>query len=120
MARRMSAGSCGLIYFNPADPSFLVETRIGVGWDVNVGNRWGLTLFIFAGLALTARWFGRRSSKDELLHVVFVDRHRKRPVADPDVELTLRHGNGESGTPLKKSCHLIDKVSIELVHRHSG
>ena len=44
----------GLIYFNPADPSFLVETRIGVGWDVNVGNRWGLTLFIFAGLALTA------------------------------------------------------------------
>jgi uncharacterized membrane protein len=30
----------GLIYFNPADPSILVEKRFGVGYTINLGNRW--------------------------------------------------------------------------------
>lgn len=30
----------GLFYVNPGDPSILVETRFGIGYTVNLGNRW--------------------------------------------------------------------------------
>lgn len=30
----------GLFYYNPDDPSFLVEKRFGIGWTWNFGNRW--------------------------------------------------------------------------------
>jgi uncharacterized membrane protein len=30
----------GLFYYNPADPALLVETRFGIGWALNFGNRW--------------------------------------------------------------------------------
>ena len=30
----------GLFYVNPADPSILIETRFGIGYTVNLGNRW--------------------------------------------------------------------------------
>jgi uncharacterized membrane protein len=32
----------GVIYMNSQDPSFLVERRFGVGWTINLGNRWGI------------------------------------------------------------------------------
>jgi uncharacterized membrane protein len=32
----------GVIYINPEDPSILVERRFGVGWTLNLGNRWGV------------------------------------------------------------------------------
>lgn len=31
----------GSIYFNPADPSFVVPKRFGMGWTMNFGNRLG-------------------------------------------------------------------------------
>ena len=30
----------GMFYVNPADPSILVEKRFGIGYTVNLGNRW--------------------------------------------------------------------------------
>ncbi len=30
----------GLFYVNPADPSILIEKRFGIGYTVNLGNRW--------------------------------------------------------------------------------
>jgi uncharacterized membrane protein len=30
----------GLIYVNPTDPSILVEKRFGIGYTLNLGNRW--------------------------------------------------------------------------------
>lgn len=30
----------GLIYINPADPSILIEKRFGIGYTLNLGNRW--------------------------------------------------------------------------------
>jgi uncharacterized membrane protein len=30
----------GLLYFNPVDPSILVEKRFGIGYTLNFGNRW--------------------------------------------------------------------------------
>jgi uncharacterized membrane protein len=30
----------GLFYVNPADPSILVEKRFGIGYTLNLGNRW--------------------------------------------------------------------------------
>ena len=30
----------GLFYINPADPSILVEKRFGIGYTLNLGNRW--------------------------------------------------------------------------------
>lgn len=36
----------GMLYFNPADPSILVEHRFGVGWTANLGNIWGITLVL--------------------------------------------------------------------------
>jgi len=32
----------GAIYVNPDDPSLFVEKRFGVGWTINLGNRWGV------------------------------------------------------------------------------
>jgi uncharacterized membrane protein len=29
-----------MFYVNPADPSILVEKRFGIGYTVNLGNRW--------------------------------------------------------------------------------
>ncbi len=34
----------GMFYFNPRDPSILVEDRFGMGWTANVGNIWALAL----------------------------------------------------------------------------
>ena len=36
----------GMFYFNPSDPSVLVEKRFGVGWTVNLGSMWGLGVLI--------------------------------------------------------------------------
>jgi uncharacterized membrane protein len=32
----------GAFYVNPEDPSLFVEKRFGVGWTINLGNRWGV------------------------------------------------------------------------------
>jgi len=41
----------GMFYFNPADPSILVEQRFGVGWTANLGSIWGITLVLaFVGM----------------------------------------------------------------------
>ncbi|KPL01488.1 MAG: hypothetical protein AMK75_04685 [Planctomycetes bacterium SM23_65] len=43
----------GMFYFNPSDPSVLVEKRFGVGWTVNLGSIWGIALvFAFVGMYL--------------------------------------------------------------------
>ena len=34
----------GMFYFNPSDPSVLVERRFNIGWSVNFGSVWGLAL----------------------------------------------------------------------------
>jgi uncharacterized membrane protein len=34
----------GMIYFNPRDPSIIVERRVGIGWTINLGNPWGIAL----------------------------------------------------------------------------
>jgi uncharacterized membrane protein len=39
----------GNFYYNKKDPSIFVEKRIGVGWDVNLGNPIGM---IFMGLPI--------------------------------------------------------------------
>ncbi|HKY20337.1 MAG TPA: DUF5808 domain-containing protein [Vicinamibacterales bacterium] len=30
----------GVFYYNPNDPALLVERRMGIGWTLNMGNRW--------------------------------------------------------------------------------
>jgi len=51
----------GMFYYNPDDPSLLVEKRMGLGWTLNFGNRWswaliavmflpGVIIFVVAGL----------------------------------------------------------------------
>ena len=37
----------GMFYFNPSDPSILVERRFGVGWTLNLGNIWAVVLILF-------------------------------------------------------------------------
>jgi len=34
----------GIFYFNPSDPSVMVEMRFNVGWTFNFGSVWGLAL----------------------------------------------------------------------------
>ena len=34
----------GIFYFNPSDPSVMVERRFNVGWSFNFGSVWGLAL----------------------------------------------------------------------------
>jgi uncharacterized membrane protein len=43
----------GLLYVNPADPSILVEKRIGIGYTLNFGNRWtwGVLALVLVPLA---------------------------------------------------------------------
>lgn len=36
----------GNFYYNKKDPSIFVEKRVGIGWDVNLGNPIGLTIMI--------------------------------------------------------------------------
>lgn len=36
----------GMFYFNPRDPSVLVEKRFGIGWTINFGSIWGLSLIV--------------------------------------------------------------------------
>lgn len=36
----------GNFYYNKNDPSIFVEKRIGIGWDVNLGNPIGMIIMI--------------------------------------------------------------------------
>lgn len=36
----------GSFYYNKKDPSLFIEKRIGIGWDVNIGNPIGMTIMI--------------------------------------------------------------------------
>jgi len=36
----------GLVYFNPADPSLLVEKRFGIGYTLNFGNSWSWVIIL--------------------------------------------------------------------------
>jgi hypothetical protein len=43
----------GIIYFDPADPAFLVEKRMGIGWTLNFGNPWSsVPLICVAAIAV--------------------------------------------------------------------
>lgn len=45
----------GVFYFNPADPAILIEKRFGIGYTLNLGNRWSwgvLAVLILVPLAL--------------------------------------------------------------------
>lgn len=46
-----TAWKAGLLYFNPADPTVFVETRLGVGWSLNFGNVWSW-VFLAIGLGV--------------------------------------------------------------------
>jgi uncharacterized membrane protein len=50
----------GLIYYNPADPAWLVERRMGWGWTLNFGHRtsWLIVVVILATLIgpIVLRW----------------------------------------------------------------
>jgi uncharacterized membrane protein len=50
-----TAWKCGLFYYNPADPSLIVEKRFGLGYTLNFGNRWSwvLTATLFVPLILS-------------------------------------------------------------------
>jgi len=46
----------GVLYFNPADPSIIIEKRFGIGYTLNFGNRWSwgvMAVLILVPLALT-------------------------------------------------------------------
>lgn len=45
----------GLFYINPADPSILVEKRFGIGYTLNLGNRWA---WVMLALVLLPAAFG--------------------------------------------------------------
>lgn len=45
----------GMFYVNPTDPSILVEKRFGIGYTVNLGNRWS---WIALGAVLVPAAFG--------------------------------------------------------------
>ena len=45
----------GSIYYNPQDPSLMVEKRFGIGWTMNFGNKWAwvvLSIFILIIVAV--------------------------------------------------------------------
>ena len=49
-----SCWKLGMIYFNPADPSLFVAKRFGVGYTVNLGNRWSWAILgTLTALAVT-------------------------------------------------------------------
>ncbi len=39
-----AAWKWGLVYYNPDDPALIVEKRIGIGYTVNLANRWSWAL----------------------------------------------------------------------------
>jgi uncharacterized membrane protein len=48
----------GLFYINPADPAILIEKRFGIGYTVNLGNRWSwLVMALMLSPALLALLF---------------------------------------------------------------
>ena len=44
----------GNFYFNKKDPSIFVEKRVGIGWDVNLGNPIGLIIMVLPFVLLIA------------------------------------------------------------------
>jgi uncharacterized membrane protein len=50
-----TAWKWGQFYYNPADPSLIVEKRFGLGYTLNFGNRWSwvLTAALFVPLILS-------------------------------------------------------------------
>jgi len=34
----------GSVYYNPDDPSLMIEKRFGIGWTMNFGNKWSLVV----------------------------------------------------------------------------
>jgi uncharacterized membrane protein len=52
--------SGGVFYYNPDDPAFLVEKRIGFGWTLNYANKWSWVCSIAilaAPLVIRLFWF---------------------------------------------------------------
>jgi uncharacterized membrane protein len=47
-----SAWKGGFIYYNPNDPALLVEKRMGIGWTLNMANRWTWLILGAAVLAI--------------------------------------------------------------------
>jgi uncharacterized membrane protein len=46
----------GLIYFNPADPSILIEKRFGIGYTINFGNRQSWLVLALMLVPLIIAW----------------------------------------------------------------
>ena len=44
----------GNFYYNKKDPSIFIEKRVGIGWDVNLGNPIGLIIMILPLVLLIA------------------------------------------------------------------
>jgi uncharacterized membrane protein len=42
----------GFLYYNPHDPALLVERRMGIGWTLNMANRWSWLILGAAVLAI--------------------------------------------------------------------
>jgi uncharacterized membrane protein len=42
----------GFLYYNPNDPALLVEKRMGIGWTLNMANRWSWLILGAAVLAI--------------------------------------------------------------------
>ena len=42
----------GFLYYNPNDPALLVERRMGIGWTLNMANRWSWLILGAAVLAI--------------------------------------------------------------------
>ena len=42
----------GFLYYNPNDPALLVERRMGIGWTLNLANRWSWLILGAAVLAM--------------------------------------------------------------------
>ena len=50
----------GMFYVNRDDPSFMVEKRFGVGYTINLGNPWAVTLVaLFFIFLIGVLWFAR-------------------------------------------------------------
>ena len=50
----------GMFYMNRDDPSFMVEKRFGVGYTINLGNPWAVTLVaLFFIFLIGVLWFAR-------------------------------------------------------------
>ena len=51
-----AAWKLGLIYFNPADPSILIEKRFGIGYTINFGNQWSWLVLALIVIPLIVEW----------------------------------------------------------------